>query len=113
MVMGMSPDEYWDGDPDLALAYRQAWELKQEAEFNIRNEYAWINNMYTYAVMCKVAPLFSSFADNKTKPGEYMEEPFDFSKEVDEEAEMERQREKARAVMETWAINTNQRMKKQ
>lgn len=112
MAMGMSPQEYWDGDPDLALAYRQAWELKQETEFQVRNEYAWINNMYTYAVMCKVSPLFSSFADSKTKPGEYMDKPFEFDQEAksDEDAQMEKQRQKAIAVMQAWTAQHNQRM---
>lgn len=112
MAMGMSPDEFWDGDPDLALAYRQMWELKQESEFQLRNEYAWIHNMYTYATMLKVAPMFSSFADKNTHPGEYMDKPFDFFNEESTESEeesMERQRRTAQAKMQQWVTNFDQK----
>ena len=33
MSFGMTPDEFWHGDPRLCEAYRRAYDLKRETEF--------------------------------------------------------------------------------
>lgn len=109
MVMGMSPQEFWEGDASLARAYRQAYDMKMDTEFNIRNEQAWIQGMYIYATLLKISPLFSSFADSKTKYGDYMDKPFDFGQtedeEVSEEIQEQRERDKNLARMRGWVAN--------
>lgn len=42
--MGMSADEYWDGDVWLAKAYRDAWKIKEENN----NISQWLNGYYVY-----------------------------------------------------------------
>ena len=37
--MGMSYEQFWDGHPHLAVAYRKAYKLKREIE----NEQAWLH----------------------------------------------------------------------
>lgn len=118
LVMGMTPEQFYDGDCALTSAYRAAWEMKQETEFNIRNEQAWLQGMYIYATLLKISPLFSSFADSKTKYGEYMDKPFDFGQteeddEVDDEVRWQREREKNLARMKGWAANFDKRFSKQ
>ena len=69
--MGMSYEQYWDGPPSIARAYRKAHRLKREME----NEQAWLQGMYFYdAVAVSLSNAFRAKGGKKLK---YMERPFD------------------------------------
>ena len=71
----MSPAEFWDGDPDLAVQYRKAHDLKRErASFD-----AWLQGRYIYEALLSVAPVFR-FGMKVPKPQPYMEEPIPITK---------------------------------
>lgn len=42
LYFGMSYDEYWYKDPALAVAYREAYDMKRQYD----NEYAWLQGVY-------------------------------------------------------------------
>ena len=87
LVMGMTYDEFWHGEPSLVRDYRKAWDIKQHNE-----EYArWRQGMYTYIALLNASPLFRPFAKGEVKPGEYPSEPLPLN---DKEAQdQERRRE--------------------
>lgn len=110
LSIGMTPEQYWDGDPLLAKYYYQADELKRKR----RNQELWIQGMYIYEALCDVAPIFHAFAKSGTKPVPYTDHPYSLTtkERADEKKLLEkREREKARRYMEAQMAKINERFK--
>ena len=82
--MGMTYEQFWDGDVYAHKAFRQTKKLKL-AE---RNRFAWLQGMYVYEAIIDVAPYLRAFS--KAKPRLYPSEPYDLTKE---EADARKERE--------------------
>ena len=63
LSIGMTPDQYWDGDPALVKYYRKADELKWER----KNQELWLQGMYFYEAICDASPVLHAFAKKGTK----------------------------------------------
>lgn len=72
LAIGMTPEQYWDGDPALAKYYRKADELKLERA----NQELWLQGMYIYEAICDASPILQAFAKRGTKPHPYAEKPY-------------------------------------
>ncbi len=108
LSIGMTPEQYWDGDPLLAKYYRQADELKRQR----RNQELWLQGMYIYEALCDVAPIFHAFAKRGTKPTPYTDRPYSLTnKEREDEKRLreKRERDKARRYMEAKMAALNKR----
>lgn len=70
--MGMTPEQYWDGDPMLAKYYRQAEEIRNER----RNQELWLQGMYIYDAILCVAPILHVLAKKGTKARPYPTQPY-------------------------------------
>ena len=108
LSIGMTPEQYWDGDPILPKYYRQADELKRER----RNQELWLQGMYIYEALCDVSPIFHAFAKKGTKPNPYPDHPYSLTaKEMEDEKKLreERDREKARRYMEAQMAKLSKR----
>ena len=106
LSIGMTPEQYWDGDPLLAKYYRQADEIKQQR----RNQELWLQGMYIYEALCDVAPVLQAFAKKGTKPIPYLDHPYSLTtKEREDEKKLQekREREKARRYMEAQMAKLN------
>lgn len=69
LAIGMTIDEFWNGDPWLTVTYRKAWDIKRHNE-NFR---AWLHNKYTMdAIACAL---------HGSKQAPYPEEPYPLTKE--------------------------------
>lgn len=104
--MGMTPDQFWEGDYTLVIAYREAWKLRLQE--NNRN--MWLQGLYIYEALCDVSPVLHAFAKRGTKPREYLNEPIALTQaEVDERKEREEKRryEDMRARVSAWAAQKN------
>ena len=64
LSIGMTPEQYWDGDPYLARAFRKADELRMER----KNQELWLQGMYIYEAICDASPILHDFAKKGTKP---------------------------------------------
>ena len=73
IAIGMPPAEFWDGDVTLVKTYRKAYEYKKQ-EWNVQ---AYLNGMYVYDALIRVAPIFHAFAKRGTKPMEYRDKPIE------------------------------------
>ena len=98
LAIGMTPEQYWDGDPMLAKYYRKADEINRKR----RNEDLWLQGMYIYEALCDVSPLLHAFAKRGTKPTPYSDHPYALT--VNERAEEKKlkdqqEREKAKRYM--------------
>ena len=91
LSIGMSHEQYWDGDCWLAKSYRDAYKLRQKRD----NEQAWLIGRYFYDAICAVSPLLHAFAKNGTTAHPYLERPYPSSMEEVREREIERLRNAA------------------
>ena len=108
LSIGMTPEQYWDGDPLLAKFYRQADEIRQKR----KNQELWLQGMYIYEALCDVAPVLQAFAKKGTKPTPYPDRPYSLTtKDREDERKLreKREREKARQYMEAQMERLNKR----
>ena len=93
MSMGMTYDEFWEGDVQRTVAYRKADEIRRRQ----RNEYAWLQGRYIYDALCEASPLFRvSFSKGRISPSDYTKEPYP----VTEAERREREERKRKEEME-------------
>ena len=107
LSIGMTPEQYWDGDPELAKYYRKSDEVRRKR----RNEELWLQGMYIYEALCDVSPVLHAFA-KKAKPIPYPDHPYAITvKDREEEKKLkERQeRDEARRYMEAKMAEINKR----
>lgn len=91
LSIGMTYEQFWDGDCWLAKSYRDAHNLRIKRE----NEMAWLQGRYVYDAICAVSPLLHAFAKNGTTAHPYLERPYPSSMEEVREREVQRLRDAA------------------
>lgn len=100
LAIGMTFDQYWNGDCTLTIAYRKADELRR----NRKNEELWLQGLYIYEALCDVSPVLHAFAKKGVKPQEYANKPYPITEKQlrDERIAKEKARmEKGKRYMET------------
>lgn len=107
MVMGMTYEQYWEGDPYMAVAYRKAYRLRRESD----NEFLWLQGLYFYDAFAAV--MSNVFAKSGSKKHTYLEKPIDIFPLTEREKKRreEQEREKMQKAME--AMIKRQRQRKQ
>ena len=103
LSIGMSADEFWLKDVSLAKAYREADELKKDRE----NEKFWLQGMYIYDTLTRLAPMFS-FGGGKVE--DYISEPYPRTKAQMKEAEERKNKlaqEQTIAMLKGWQKSVN------
>ena len=109
LSIGMSYEQYWNGDCLLARYYRKAHQMKQQR----RNQELWLQGAYFYEALIDVAPVLHAFAKKGTKATPYVSEPFALTdKEVRERRKREERLryDKQKAKVAAWAAKTNMQM---
>lgn len=107
MAMGMSYDEYWNGDPKIATYYIKAHEIQVENN----NFMAWLNGVYTAKALDSVVG--NMFSKKNSQKHEYFKEPIPITehmKEQQEEARKKAEFEQMKARLVKWACSTNEIM---
>ena len=67
---GMTYEQYWDGDMDMTIAYREVLDRRREWQ----NQMLWLQGLYFYNALTAVMPALSiKSKDTSIKP--YLEEP--------------------------------------
>lgn len=91
LAIGMPYEVFWNGDPRLVKAYREAHELR-----NIqKNQECWVQGVYVFrAVKSVVEALSYGMSGGKgSKPSNYPEEPIPFT-EAEQRAATERNKQR-------------------
>lgn len=111
LSIGMSPAEYWDGDPSLVKAYREAYKTK----LKIQNQLLWLQGRYVYDAICQASPIYNAFAKKGTKPIPYTKEPYPLATNPREEKESAEKQayEQNKAYMEAFAMTFNKKYKEE
>jgi hypothetical protein len=109
MSIGMSYDDFWNGDVSMVRAYRKAYELQEKR----RNQELWLQGMYFYEALCDASPLFRfSMKKGAIKPESYVKEPYPISAaEVREREEREARKKEERLKAEFTAFVERMRKK--
>ena len=110
LAIGMTPEQYWDGDPALAKYYRKADEIKLERV----NQEKWLQGMYIYEAICDASPILQAFAKRGTKPHPYAEKPYaltDKQRERNAEEKDKAVAEKGKRFMEAFMKLNNSKFK--
>lgn len=110
LAIGMTAEQYWEGDSTLVKYYRKAEELRNEK----RNQELWLQGMYFYEAICDVAPILQAFAKKGTKPTPYSSKPYPLSDKQMKRDEEEKQRalsEKGKKFMEAFMKANNSKFK--
>ena len=110
LSIGMTPEQYWEGDPTLARAYRKADEIRMER----KNQELWLQGMYFYEAICDASPILHDFAKKGTKPHPYVDKPYAITekqhKRNKEDAEKAKF-DKGKKLMEAFMKANNSRFK--
>lgn len=69
----MTPEQFWDDDPDYFWIYLEAYEQKIKAQFEYDNNVAFLQGQYFMAAMSQVL----QFSKNPKRI--YPKKPYDFS----------------------------------
>ena len=108
LSIGMTPEQYWEGDCTLVKYYRKAEALRNEK----RNQELWLQGMYIYEALCDVSPVLHAFAKKGTKPVPYSLKPYALTKEQSQKDADEKERklaEKGKRFMEAMAASINKK----
>ena len=102
LSIGMTYDQYWEGDSWLVKDYRKAHELRREEA----NWQAWLQGMYIYEAISDIAPVLHPFAKKGTRARRYSDKPYEFKKPEkktakvpDEDREAKAKSDKIKAMM--------------
>lgn len=110
LSIGMSPEQYWDGDPELAKYYRRADEIKLERQ----NQALWLQGMYVYEAICDASPILQSFAKKGTKPHPYVDKPYPLTNKQRKQDVVNKEKavaEKGKKFMEAFMELNNSKFK--
>lgn len=105
MAMGMSYDEFWNGEPKIAKYYREAEIRKIEKQ----NQMLWVQGIYFAKAIESTICVQLSGKKGGNKP-KYPTEPLpitDRMQKAIEEKKQQEEFEKLKAQLMSWAINVN------
>lgn len=113
MFLGMSYEDFWDGDVEMARYYREKYRYETEQ----RNTELWLQGAYIYEALLDTAPALNALS-KKHKPLPYRDEPIPLAGMETERSEKRKEEKKLNAgksFMEAWAasVNANRKKKKQ
>ena len=94
LLMGMTPEQYWDGESSLKGAYRKAYRLRIENEQRFSDQNNWYMGQYMIRVL-QAVPLLVGGLNVKpsTKLPEYPDRPFFEQAEAQKQEEVRKKRE--------------------
>lgn len=104
LSIGMTEEQYWDGDNLLPRAYRKAEELRRDRQ----NSYLWLQGKYVYDAIYAMAPALRAMGGGK--PESYVNEPYPLTEAAVRERdkrEQQRKMEERKAQMLAWMQRVN------
>ncbi len=110
LSIGMTFEQYWNGDPILAKCFRRAENLRLEK----LNQQLWLQGMYFYEALCDVSPIMHAFAKKGTKPIPYTDSPYPLNNKQREINAINKEKAtaaKGKKFMEAFMETNNRRFK--
>ena len=118
LLMGMTPEQYWDGESWLKPAYRKAYRIRMENEERIADRNNWYMGQYMIKVLQAVPLLVAGLnvkrgtelPDYPAKP--FFEEAEEQKKEEVRKKKQEDQQQLAMAVFQQFTMKMNKNIEK-
>ena len=108
--MGMTYEQFWDGDPEMVKYYAKAYGTDKER----RNEGYWLQGLYIYKALLNIWPAMRFGSKEKVK--DYIEKPIPITEETLEENKLSKEKaqfERNRAFMTRFASSYNKKFAKE
>lgn len=102
LSIGMSPNEYWNGDCTLTRAYWKAAEMKRDMD----NQQAWLSGLYTLAAL--KSALSGAFGSGRSKVVEYPDKPIPLTAEQAQEQEGQKEEEAMNRALEMFKLSVGE-----
>ena len=117
LVMGMTPEQFWDGESWLKKAYRKAYEIRVRTAERERDISAWQQGMYIREALQSVYLLINGFVPKGAKAMEYPKQPLSIQaeeekKEADRKKKQENQMQLAMAMFQSMTAHFNRGFEK-
>ena len=117
MSMGMTYDEYWDGEYGTKRACRKAYRMRIKNERLLADQNNWYIGQYIMAALQAVPLLVNGFVPKGVHPGDYPDQPFMQKQEEMQKEENRRKREEdqtklAMAMFHAFAVQANKNIEK-
>ena len=94
LVMGMTPEQYWDGESDLKPAFRKAYSIRIENEQRLADRHNWQMGQYIIAVLQSVPLLVGGLnVKSGTQLPEYPDKPMLEKAEEEKQEAVRKQKE--------------------
>ena len=105
---GMTYSQFWDEEPELAIAYRKSYEISLKQ----RNTEMWLNGVYTKKAL--ESTIVNMFKKKGEEPFEYPKEPLPITekeaKEMEERMAKERfERMKQQMILASQVVNRKEK----
>lgn len=111
LSLGMTEEQYWEGDSWLVVAYRKAEEYRKHR----KNLEMWLQGAYIYEALMRVSPILHAFAKKGTKPSPYLTEPFAITEKQAESKQEKKEKkayDKGKALMEGFMVQHNKKFER-
>lgn len=114
--IGMTYEQFWEGDPTMTKFYLDAYTLKEKREADKLRWTMWEQGLYVYEAICDVSPVLRAFS-KATKPLPYPKKPYGWEKEETKEdinikkIKEERDIYRTQIFFQNWANAQKQRFK--
>lgn len=108
LSIGMTYEQFWEGQPSLVLFYRRADEIRKKR----RNEEMWLQGRYIYEAIGSFAEILPAFPKKGAKVQPYMEEPVPITMAEVEERRARKEKERVERIkqrMISRALELNKR----
>lgn len=118
LLMGMTPEQYWDGEYGLKKAYREAYRMRMENEQRMADRNNWYMGQYLIRVL-QCVPLLVGGLNVKqgTELPDYPDKPFFEKYEAEKEQEVRKKHEEdqsqlAMAMFQAMAAKMNKNIER-
>lgn len=118
LLIGMTPEQYWDGEYGLKIAYRKAYRMRIENEQRMADRNNWYMGQYIMAAI-QATPLIVPGVNKKkgAKQPDYPDKPFFEKYEEQKKETVRKQKEEdqsrlAMALFQAMTTKFNQNIEK-
>lgn len=117
MSVGMTYNEFWQGDVSLTRFYLEAYRIKEKREAEKLKWEHWEQGLYVYVAVEKLVPVLRAFSSVK-KPLPYPELPLGMEEDKDIVKEKEKQKKKLEAkrmelFLKNWVSSMQDKFKEE
>ena len=110
MAMGMTYDEYWDGEYGTKRACRKAYQIRMENEQRLADRNNWYMGQYIMSAISAIPLFVAGFNTKGAHMPEYPDKPFldRFEEQKKEEAVKRKQEDQQKLAMAMFQAMTSQ-----